>query len=529
MLRAVRTLARGAIVAATAAAIGCGAIEGLTNYTPCSSACPGDDATVDVAPAGGDVTAPPREGSPDTSESDDQNEDASGGETSAPIPDATGFDIGTIDAPVVDGTVPTCETSPSETGVFVSPTGSDTGAGDGSGGCGTTPAAACKTITAGIATAGRIGSSVVYVSAGDYNEVVNLVAGIEVQGGWQEGADGGTWTYDCSGDPEGLVTIQAPSTSDRTVVASAIGGSATLTAVTVLSMAPQSVQAGESLYGIFATGSNTQLTLNDVAVTVAKAGNGTTGATGSNGSTPNGCSTTSSGASATTPGGTGSSGPAGAFSSTGYTPGGGGTGGSGGAGSNGTAGQQGATVVTAECTPNGLSCQATAGTCVGGTGTPGCGGTAGGGGGGGGGGGSSVALFVSGGATVIVNGGQYTAGNGGNGGPGGSGGNAGGGGAGATGTTTTCPQELCGSPIPAICQVDLGMPNATAAGGPAGGAGGSGSKGGGGGGGSGGDSYAVVTVSSSVTLNGSPVLVAGTFGAGAGGSPQGTSGTEGHF
>src|SRR5207302_775635 len=112
------------------------------------------------------------------------------------------------------------------TGVFVSPTGTDAS------NCGTSRTAPCKTISAAISTTkGVAGRTHVYVAAGQYVEALTILAGITVEGGWH--ATGTTWTFDCGGTAASLVTVQAPPTNNVTVTASAIGGAATLSTMTV--------------------------------------------------------------------------------------------------------------------------------------------------------------------------------------------------------------------------------------------------------------------------------------------------------
>ncbi|MGO9836650.1 MAG: hypothetical protein ACLP1X_20840, partial [Polyangiaceae bacterium] len=338
--------------------------------------------------------------------------------------------------------------------------------------------------------------------------------------------NGTAWSFDCSTSPESLVVVDAPSNRFVTVLADAIGGTATLTTVTVLSKAQSNVQPGESIFGIFTRGASTQLTLNDVVVSVVKGGDGEVGATGTTGSVPASCSS-GDGASNTMPGGTGTGATAGSFSTAGFTPQIGGTGGAGTAGDNGSAGQIAVPLPYDGCT-GAFTCAATSPMCTGGTGQPGCGGGGGGGGAGGTGGGASVALFVYG-DQVTVNGGSYTAGSGGAGGAGGNGGTGASGSMGAVGSSSQCTQSACGSPIPSICQPTTPA-TVTAAGGAAGGQGGQGGNGGQGGGGSGGDSYAIVTAGSgTVVLNGSPDLAFGSSGASLGNGATGTSGAQGHF
>ncbi|MGH7437688.1 MAG: hypothetical protein ACRENE_18575, partial [Polyangiaceae bacterium] len=432
------------------------------------------------------------------------------------------------DGPLPEGAVPDCATPADDNaGVFVTPGGNDVVEGSV---CGLSRSSPCKTIGAGLSTAASTsGRSIVYVAAGTYVEKLTLASGVTVEGGWQVGGEGGTdWTYACSA-PETLTFVQAPSSATTTVVASS--GASTLTTLTIHSKA--TAGAGESLYGVAATGASTQLTLNDVVIVAATAGDGANGATGTSGAAPASSCSPGDGASATTLGTAGAAAHAGAFSSAGFAPGGGTTGGSGGAADNGTAGGTGTTTPYGSCTVTTLippACTDTSLGCVGGPGKPGCAGGGGAGGGGGSGGGSSVGLFVSG-AHVTLNGGSVSAGAGGRGGAGGGGGAGATGSAGSVGSTTTCTIQVCGTPIPNVCQGAASAPfNVIASGGAAGGTGGTGSNGGAGGGGAGGDSFAVVTAASgTVVAYGSPGTHVAAGGTGSGGAPAGTYGALAHF
>ena len=159
----------------------------------------------------------------------------------------------------------------------------------------------------------------------------------------------------------------------------------------------------------------------------------------------------------------------------------------------------------------GCTCTGLVDACAG-SGAPGCGGNGGGGGTGGQAGGAAIALFVSGNSSVTMNNGGLVAAWGGNGGQGGNGGGGAGGNTGNTGGAVPCPTDC-----------DSGT---TLAGG-SGGTGGTGGVGGQGGGGAGGplclyaiNGPVIVTFNGTQTNN-----YAGE--AGAGGLPNGTSGTTG--
>jgi hypothetical protein len=437
-----------------------------------------------------------------------------------PLPDggadgAPGFDAGNCGVTMVDPVH----------GVFVA-----SGGMDGSG-CGTEPNSPCASIGAGIATALTSTGGIVYVSAGTYGETLTLPAGVTVQGGWHWGGNGGNeWMFDCSATPESAVTVQAPSSSNMTVVANSNNGSSTLSTLTVLSKPAAGVNPGESLYGIFATGANTQLTLTDVVVTVQGGGVGLPGTMGSAGAAPPSTCSSGDGVSPSMPGAMGTAGLAASVSSTGFTTNTGGTGGSGTPGDNGTAAAAATSMSYPACVEAPPSCTTGQATCTGTPGVNGCGGGAGLGGTGGAGGGSSVAIFAYD-ATVTVTAGVLQAGNGGNGGAGGGGSSGVSGSLGANGQNVVCPNSMCANS--SSCTITGSTTSVS--GGAAGGAGGQGSNGGQGGGGSGGNSYAILTggmATGRLTLSTAspPELVAGHPGLGGGSNgPNGTAGAENTF
>jgi hypothetical protein len=374
----------------------------------------------------------------------------------------------------------------------------------------------CQTVQKAIARAQTLGATTVYASQGTYFGQISLAAGIAVEGGWST-----QWSPLCGASASSAVTLQAPSTSNATVIASQLGGTATLRTLTVASKAAADVGSGESLYGVVASGASTLLVLDGVVVQVAAGGDGpkgATGATGDGGSTM-GC-TAQDGAN----GGVGNVGDAGLgdFQSSGYVsiPGSGG-----GAGSPGNAGMVGGPGSCATCLLNGQDCfQAGGGGCPSpGTGTfcadagiAGCGGAGGAGGGPGQGGGSSVALFVWG-ATVTCTSGALHAGSGGAGGAGGTGGTGGSGGEGLVGATASCTASC--RPTGGGCVP--GTPE-TLDGGAAGGLGGAGGPGGQGGGGAGGWSCAAYAGGDASVSLGAMSLSSAE--AGAGGPPNGSPG-----
>jgi hypothetical protein len=388
-------------------------------------------------------------------------------------------------------------------GVYVS-----AGTGDDSPGCGTR-SNPCKTIQQGISVAQQAsGKTTVYVARGAYVESLTLAAGLTVEGGWD--VSGQTWSPICDSTTSSAVAIQAVTNVN---VTASYSGSATLRNVTLTSKA--SVGAGETLYGVFATGSATSLTLAQVVVDVGAGGAGTSGVLGALGAdaTDAGCAPgTGAGGDA---GALGTGGVAGAFSSSGYAGGDGTGGGNGGTGHNGTAAGNGA---CATCDVFTGSCPSTCGfgtaqICAT-NGKAGCAGSGGGGGAKGTAGGASVAVFVWD-AHVTVLGGSFTTSNGGNGGSGGVGGDGGVGSAGVKGTSATCATQLSNPAcLSNICTGNF-VAGYTLDGGTAGGSGGSGGAGGQGGGGSGGVSFVVVHGGDGgVTLNNGPVLAHGDGGTG---------------
>ena len=259
--------------------------------------------------------------------------------------------VSPTDAPTDGPTGCAARTANDAAGVFVSQAlGTDTN------GCGTRNNP-CQSIAYGIAAAkAGTNKTTVYVAAappsvadggadggdaadagdagdvaGMYVESIILDAPISIEGGWSD--TGGTWTPICDTTTSTAVTIQG--VTDKAVTAS-FSGSATLRDIRVLSK-PTAASA-ETLYGIFATGSTTDLTLDAVVVDVAAGGIGVDGTGGTDGA-PGGTSGCSAGnGSSGTDGSNGPGGAAGTFSSSGYVPTSGGNGNNGTAGANGTAG-----------------------------------------------------------------------------------------------------------------------------------------------------------------------------------------------
>ncbi|MGD0527985.1 MAG: hypothetical protein ABSE49_22820 [Polyangiaceae bacterium] len=400
------------------------------------------------------------------------------------------------------------------TGVFVVPGGSDAGASCGS------LATPCGGVQLGLDRANARGATTVYVAAGTYDESISLYAGITLQGGWTESA--GVWAPICTGSAPTAVTITAPPASNVTVTATSLGGTATLETMTITSKAEASVQPGESIYGIVATGATTSLVLDDVVVLISAGGQGANGSTGPAGAAAVGtCAGGNGGGGAAGPTGTGSTG--GSFSAAGYTAGAGTTGAGGAAGNAGADGGAGvcASCVTPGCSGGNCVAVATNKTC-GASGLSGCGGAGGGPGAPGAGGGSSIVLYVWD-AQITCNDTTLTAGAGGAGGAGGPGGDGGAGSAGQPGASAgSCGTSVPGSLLCASGCTATSNP-VTMDGGAPGGSGGSGGTGGQGGGGAGGWSCSYYQGGAgTLTASGSSF----TFGApGAGGALGGASGT----
>jgi hypothetical protein len=376
----------------------------------------------------------------------------------------------------------------------------------------------CGTITAALVVVSQsVGAkNIVYVddkSTLSEPQTIDLPAGVTIEGGWIDSA--GTWTYDCN--PTSLPTIQT--TSGNVTVAASYSGSSTLQNLALASKS--TAAAGESLYGVFASGSSTKLSLDNVRITVAQGGAGAAGSAGAGGSTgaTGGCSPASDGANGAA-GGTGSPGTSG-YGPTGFvdTSGAMSTGAVGSPGHNGTLQppQCGTSYGCGYNFDDGL-CETGSGTQVcGGAGAAGCGGAGGGGGGVGQLGGASIGVFVYAATVTIQTSGITTSA----GGAGGAGGSGGAGGAGAAGTTGTSGVLLGG------CVSGAKPCRATSAGSVAGGVGGNGGNGGPGGqggGGAGGDSYCVVSGGGATVSAGWTCTHAS---GGAGGAPNGTAGSSG--
>ena len=448
--------------------------------------------------------------------------DSAGGQ-SGQTGDSGGSDADASDAPTCESEMPN-----TAVGVFVSTTGQDDSEGST---CGKreTP---CKTIAKAlsVATTDRI----VYLAAGTYEEDgLALKAGVTLQGGWDHNASGG-WSRLCTPDRKSAVIVRAKN-ADRTLSAVDLGGKATLDTLTIRSKTAVAA-AGQSSYGVFATGTSTEIVLNEVAIEIGPAGAGGPGMAGPDGAAPVTACSAGTSADGATAGAAGAGAPVGPFSITGYfaTPGVGG--GIGANGSNGTAAAAPACITCPNpgavcqqgCIPNPqgclIACLWTSGASnCGIAGTNGCAGGGGQGGLPGAGGGSSVAVFLWN-ATLRASSGKISSGKGGDGGLGGPGGRGKVGSAGAPGRAG----ETCGvcSGVPSLGPCT--SVSQTPAAGEPGGTGGVGKDGGPAGGGSGGPSYAVYKGGSAVAdVAASVEVVAGSPGTGAGtGMGRGADGSS---
>lgn len=505
-------------IALTTPLAACAGILGFEDGVPVDAAdatsdAPGPDALIlDASDASRADSIARIDGPGDDAATMDGSGDVDGGASSDATSDgAPGADAGDARADdASDGGDP-CTTTIADpsAAIFVAGSGNDGPA------CGT-PSNPCLTIQTGLDRASADGLAVVDVQQGSYAESISLRPGVTVVGGWRA-----SWVKDTMAGADALVVLQ-PTVQSATVVATQLSESARLCTLTVLSKSQAA--AGESLYGVFATGPGAALQLDDVVIVVGSGGNGQAGDGGASAGNASsaGCSP-ADGGSAVPTGDAGAPATAGTFTSQGYAPASGST------GYPGFSGNAGVAAGAPPCVTCYGGCSALCGgtgatTECGQKGASGCGGLPGLPGAGGGGGGSSVGVFAWQ-TSVIITGGQITTGNGGSGALGG-GGSAGGAGAqgvtGAPGASCTVGCSSCGL---ACCSSVAGQP----AGGAPGGPGGSGSAGGNGGGGAGGSSCATAAGGDAGTvLTTSTAVMTGDAGQGAGGAASGTSSTECH-
>ncbi|MEO7112307.1 MAG: hypothetical protein ABI183_17810 [Polyangiaceae bacterium] len=374
----------------------------------------------------------------------------------------------------------------------------------------------CKTLNYGITKAkGTSGKTTVFVAVGDspYNETVKLLSNITVEGGWTVvgSGDKAEWDRVCSfTDATQIATIVG--TESAAVRADDLGGEATLR---YLAIRTKVAGPGESIYGVFASGSSTRVMLDNVFVEVGVGGPGKPGADGIPGLTggpscPIGNAITSPSAEA------GVGAQLGTVGANGVSPKSATNGESGATGGNGLRGTDGGCIACLACAGGLGACSSAPDSC-GGVGKSGCGGGGGGGGAAGGSGGSAVGIYAWAGAVVVV-GGKIDVAGGGNGGAGGNGASGGEGGAGEIGDVATACSTSCLNAGLACTATVL----STGAGTPGlGTRGANGSTGGAGGGGAGGYAFGVVS-----ELDASVIVDAGVNvkSGGTGGAPGGASG-----
>jgi hypothetical protein len=462
---------------------------------------PGDAATSSADANEPDTNEPD---APDANRPDGHRRDATEADAHADAPDAAetgGFDAAlcVTDAGGWDANTDADADLPM---VYVSLFGCD------GPGCGT-KTNPCRTIQRGIDRAGVVRASSVDVGFGTYLGSVTVPAGLSVYGGFTA-----AWTpTDGGAAPTIIEGTQGPA-----VTVSGVVGAPALSTLTIWSK--QTASPGESLYGVFISGTpdGGTLTLDNLEVAVGNAGSGGAGAAPASASPPSsscGAGSGSNGADASA-GGT----QAGAFSASGYAPGDGLQGGNAAQGQNGTNGQSQCTNDDCVYACSSWLCGVDKGnTDCSSAGSPGCGGGGGQGGGGGGGGGSSIGVYIWD-ALVQLSGGSVSAGNGGNGGPGTGGSQGAAGSAGSPGSTVSCVTST--SDCLGSCADSYESATGTAGGG-----GGTGGTGGTGGGGAGGSSYALFYESATAPLVLSTDLSCGTAGNGAGGAPDGFAAKQG--
>ena len=418
-----------------------------------------------------------------------------------------------------------------EFGFFVSPDGVDNGS-DGS------KEDPFQTIQYALERADVAGKAVVFVAEGTYDEAIHIGedtgGGVTLEGGWIR--DGATWTKDCEPDFVSRTLIASP-----TNIGVLVTGTTATTAIEHLTIMTKAVGnspvdgPGESMYGLFVTGDNTDFRLMGVTVLAGDGGMGgpvsapeQVGALACDGISDCGVDPTPP------PGGVGNAGldapTTGSFGPSGYgvLPGEAGTNGDAGdSGAVGQPGQEGLCDDACDC-----SCTTGCGACgnpettYGPTGRCGCGGAGGVGGPGGPGGGASIAVFLAGDnlytdlAYVTLSAGL--GGDGAQGAPGGLGGDAT---APAFVGPATCrtgcsTATVCGS-NDCVAQETQLSPGTEGSWGAVGG------QGGPGGGGPGGPSYALVVYSSTGQAPVDQTVTALTFGARGNGFNAAAAGTDG--
>jgi hypothetical protein len=429
---------------------------------------------------------------------------------------ANAMDTGTLQ--VSDGGCTPATAIPSGN-FFVAP---PTSGGIGDGDCGAM-AAPCSTIVGGLRAAGGTPTgTTLYIAAGTYEETVNLVAGLNLSGGWTV-SDAGTWSRSC---PNDVTEIEAPPNSSSVVTAHDLNKIVLLSTLSIVN--DKTPGPGQSLMGLVVTGAETEVDLSDVQIATGAAGNGAPGAMGGAGASPTDTCVAGDAAAGTQPGGKGLGADAGYFEGSVYVAAAASQGGPGANGENGAPGGDGGCDTCLTC--GGLGCTGTpTGTLsCGSAGQAGCGAGGGNGGQPGTSGGSSVALLVVDGVVKLTNC-VLSAGNGGAGGPGGPGGRAGVPSMGAAGA----PGMMCTTMCPGAIGVVTNCPTTSGAGdgGLPGSPGGGAAAGGPGGDGAGGDSFSYVKIGNGavIPVDGESVYRYGSpgYGPDGGNGASGTAGEEG--
>lgn len=395
---------------------------------------------------------------------------------------------------------------------------------------GLSPFGPVATISRALSIAASSRRTIIALGPGTYVESVTLgsaASGSTLTGGYQL-----DWSPDCSPSARQGTVLEGGGFGLR--VNNLSGPEVTVSHLTIRS--GSSSMKGGSTYGVFVSAGN--VALDDVVVEAAPAEHGAslgpplpaTGTRPCAGVLD--CTNGSPGPRGTT----GRASDGGWFTPTGWEPGNGSSGINGGVGNNGTppplAPSQpsciGNCTGASPCDNGNLFCGVIGPiTVTSGRGSCGCGGLGGVAGAGGTGGGASVALFAVDGSSVRVWNSLLRSGPGGSGGSGADGGAGAPGALGGRGLGTTCHSFIgasssCGrNACPDNCEAI--SPVVTIAGGSDGGTGGPGGQGGPGGGGSGGASVGVVSLGSSMLIDGVTVITPGTGGPGADGAQGGFS------
>lgn len=153
-----------------------------------------------------------------------------------------------------------CLANISANGAFVSPLGA---------GSACTSTQPCPTIAAALAT----GRSPIYLDHGTYTEQVSITASVDIEGGWAWMQSTGVWS-NCNGTSTTSIIVAPASANPEWSTVQITAGTVTLSTLTVKNPTVAVAGQAQSLYGIFATGASTAVTLDDVAISVAQGGSG---------------------------------------------------------------------------------------------------------------------------------------------------------------------------------------------------------------------------------------------------------------